>query len=72
LEVVSTDEIKEPEWKSGFKISYLNLSSEKCIDVPREDWMEEDPEPFCANRKIKLATHTNSNKNRVLKLHNII
>ena len=50
------DEIKEPEWESGLKISYQNLSAEKCIDVPREDWMDEDPEPFCASRKIKLAT----------------
>ena len=50
------DEIKESEWESGLKISYQNLSAEKCIDVPREDWMDEDPEPFCASRKIKLAT----------------
>ena len=49
------DEIKEPEWESGLKISYQNLYAEKCLEVPREDWMDEDPEPFCASRKIKLA-----------------
>jgi hypothetical protein len=50
------DEVKEPEWVSGLKITFQNLSAEKCIEVPREDWMDEDPEPFCASRKIKLAT----------------
>ena len=52
-EIVTTEEIKEPVWQSGLKIKYQNASAEKCIEIPREDWMEEDPEPFCASSKLK-------------------
>ena len=52
-EVVTTEEIKEPVWQSGLKIKYQKASAEKCIEIPREDWMEEDPEPFCASAKLK-------------------
>lgn len=52
-EAVVTEEIKEPIWQSGLKIKYQKAGAEKCIEIPREDWMEEDPEPFCASAKLK-------------------
>ena len=57
------DEINEPEWEPGLKISYQNLSSEKCIDIPKEDWMGEDPNPYCSFSKVKGITIGLNDKN---------
>ncbi len=51
--VVTNEEVKEPVWQSGLKIKYQKASAEKCVEIPREDWMEEDPEPFCASATLK-------------------
>ena len=41
-------------WLSGLKIKKEKLKAEKCLDVPREEWMEEEPEPFCASTEVDL------------------
>jgi hypothetical protein len=41
-------------WLSGLKIKKEKLKAEKCLDVPREEWMEEEPEPFCASTEVDI------------------
>jgi hypothetical protein len=45
---------KEPVWTSGLVIKKEKLKAENCIDVPMEEWMEEQPEPFCASVEVSL------------------
>jgi len=66
------DEINEPEWEPGLKISYQNLSSEKCIDIPKEDWMGEDPNPYCSFSKVKGITIGLNDKNIEKMINNFI
>ena len=66
------DEIKEPEWEPGLKISYQNLSAEKCIDIPKEDWMGEDPNPYCSFSKVKGITIGLNDKNIEKMINNFI
>lgn len=54
----SDDSEKESIWVSGLKIKKERLKAQKCLDVPREDWMEEDPEPFCASIEVELMKIT--------------
>ena len=54
----SEDSEKESVWISGLKIKKERLKAEKCLEVPREDWMEEDPEPFCASIEVELMKIT--------------
>ena len=55
-ETKNTDEseVKEPVWMSGLSIKKEKLKAENCLDVPMEEWMEEQPEPFCASIEIDL------------------
>jgi hypothetical protein len=43
---------------SGLKVKKERFKAEKCLDVPREEWMEEDPEPFCASIVVELMKIT--------------
>jgi hypothetical protein len=45
---------KESVWLSGLKIKKERLKAEKCLDVQREEWMDEEPEPFCASTTVDL------------------
>ncbi len=45
---------KESSWLSGLKIKKERLKAEKCLDVPKEEWMDEKPEPFCASTTVDL------------------
>jgi hypothetical protein len=44
----------ETIWISGLSIKKEKFKAEKCFDVPREEWMDEEPEPFCATREVEL------------------
>jgi Protein of unknown function (DUF3298) len=72
VEVKANIEEKEPVWQSGLKISYQKASAEKCFDVPREDWMEEDPEPFCAAIKLKAIVVNLNDQKVASKINNQI
>ena len=68
-ETKNTDEseVKEPVWMSGLSIKKEKLKAENCLNVPMEEWMEEQPEPFCASIeinliKISLKDHTVAKK----------
>lgn len=58
----SEDSEKERVWISGLKIKKERFKSEKCFNVPRKDWMEEDPEPFCASIEVELMKITLNDK----------
>jgi len=49
----SAETVKEIVWQSGLEIKFQKAFAEKCIEIPREEWMEEDPEPFCASTSLK-------------------
>jgi hypothetical protein len=51
---IQETELKEPIWLSGLSVKNEKMKAENCLDVPMEDWMEEQPEPFCASIEINL------------------